>query len=319
MTRTGFVHQALCYDSDEEFLAGTLDFVRDGLAAGDAVLAVVSRGNIGLLRDALGGAEKEVDYVDALDWYGYPSRTLGRYHDYCTERARGGARRVRAVGEPVWTGRTPFETQEWVRYESLVNVAFADSGHWILCPYDTRTVPADVLAGIRRTHPELAFGSDGQRSSGGYADPADFVAECDALGGDPVPPPGSVREVPFARGESVAARLAAAEFARRGGLTEDRARDMAAAVHEVVVNAVRFGGGRGVLRLWRDADWVVCEVADTGGAATVSAEDAGFLGHVPPDPCAATGHGLWVVRQLCDLVTERLDVRGAVVRMYFRR
>ncbi|MFJ2766617.1 anti-sigma factor RsbA family regulatory protein [Streptomyces sp. NPDC087300] len=320
MTRTGFVHQALCYEADEEFLAGTLDFVREGLAADDAVLAVVGRDNIGLLRDALGGAEQEIDYADAHDWYGFPSRTLGRYHAYCTEHGRGGTRGVRVIGEPVWTGRTPFETREWIRYESLVNVAFADSGHRILCPYDTRAVPADVLAGIRRTHPELAIGSGGQRPSGRYADPADFVAACDGFGSGPEAPAGSVREVGFRRAESVAARLAAAEFARRGGLDEERARDMAAAVHEVAVNAVRFGGGGGVLRLWQDADWVVCEVADAGGGAgAVPVEDAGFVGHVPPDPCAAAGHGLWVVRQLSDLVTERISARGTVVRLYFRR
>ncbi|QEU96383.1 sensor histidine kinase [Streptomyces kanamyceticus] len=320
MTCTGFVHQALCYDSDDAFLAGTVDFVREGLAADDAVLAVVDRHNVGLLRDALGGAEKEVDYVDAVDWYGFPSRTLGRYHDYCTEHGRGGARRVRVIGEPVWTGRTPFETSEWIRYESLVNVAFADSGHRILCPYDTRALPADVVAGIRRTHPELAVGSGEQRPSGRYVDPAEFVAECDRLGPEPEAPAGSVREVGFQRGESVAVRLAAAEFARRGGLAQGRARDMAAAVHEVAVNAVRFGGGSGVLRLWQDADWVVCEVADHGGGArAVPVEDAGFLGHVPPDPYAASGHGLWVVRQLSDLVTERISARGSAVRLYFRR
>lgn len=320
MTCTGFVHQALCYDSDEEFLAGTVDFVREGLAADDAILAVVARHNVGLLRDALGGAEEEVDYVDAVDWYGFPARTLGRYHDYCTEHARGGARGVRVIGEPVWAGRTPFETHEWTRYESLVNVAFADSGHRILCPYDTRALPADVLAGVRHTHPEVALGSGGPRPSCRYTDPAEFVAECDGLGTEPEAPPGSVREVGFRRGESVAARLAAAEFARRGGLGQGRARDMAAAVHEVSVNAVRFGGGSGVLRLWQDADWVVCEVVDHGGGArAVPVEEAGLLGHVPPDPYAASGHGLWVVRQLSDLVTERISTRGSVVRLYFRR
>ncbi|MEU7581512.1 anti-sigma factor RsbA family regulatory protein [Streptomyces sp. NPDC041068] len=323
MTRAGFVHQALCYASDEEFLSGTLGFVHDGLTADDAVLAVVDRDNITLLRDALGDAAREVDFVDARDWYHFPSRTLRQYNDYCTEHEEGGARRVRVIGEPVWAGRTAFETQEWTRYESLVNVAFAGSGHWIVCPYDARVLPDDVLADVRPTHPEVALGTGGPAVSGGYADPTDFYAECDERTRTlpdvsvPVDPP---REVPFARGESVAARLAVAEFARRCRITDDRARDMAAAVHEAVVNAVRFGGGHGVLRLWHDPDWVVCEVADTGGGRpAVSVRDSGYLGHVPPAPRAASGHGLWVVRQLCDLVSERLGAKGAVVRLHFRR
>ncbi|MEV5979486.1 sensor histidine kinase [Streptomyces sp. NPDC052114] len=321
MTRSGFVHQALCYASDEEFLSGTLAFVRDGLAEGDAVLAVLRRDNISLLRDGLGAGAGEVDFADARDWYEYPSRTLRRYNEYCAEHEEGGARRVRVIGEPVWSGRAPVETLEWTRYESLVNVAFADSGHWIVCPYDARVLPDDVLADVRRTHPEVTGGKDD--TAGGYADPADFYTRCSELActtADLTQPTDRPREVPFARGESVAARLAVAEFARRCRLAEERARDMAAAVHEAVVNAVRFGGGRGVLRLWSDPDWVVCEVADTGGGRpAVSVPDAGYLGHVPPDPLAAKGHGLWVVRQLSDLVTERLGAEGTAVRLHFRR
>ncbi|MCF3120715.1 sensor histidine kinase [Streptomyces arenae] len=323
MTRSGFVHQALCYASDEEFLSGTLDFVRDGLAAGDAVLAVVRRDNIALLKDGLGAAAGEADFADARDWYQFPARTLRKYNDYCTEREEGGARRVRVIGEPVWSGRAPVETLEWARYESLVNVAFGDSRHWIVCPYDARVLPDAVLADVRRTHPEVTGGENGPVVGGDFTDPADFYTECSELA-DKVPdlthPTDKPREVPFARGESVAARLAVAEFARRCRLAEERARDMAAAVHEAVVNAVRFGGGHGVLRLWSDPDWVVCEVADTGGGRpAVSVRDAGYLGHLPPDPLAPAGHGLWVVRQLSDLVTERLGTDGTAVRMHFRR
>ncbi|MET7359934.1 sensor histidine kinase [Streptomyces sp. NPDC005562] len=324
MTRGGFVHQALCYASDDAFLSGTVGFVRDGIAADEAVLAVVARHNITLLRDALGGAARDVDFVDAQDWYHFPSRTLGRYNDYCAERDEGGARRVRVIGEPVWAGRTAFETREWMRYESLVNVAFAASPHWIVCPYDARALPGDVLDGVARTHPEVTTDTGRPAADGRYTDPADFYAECDALARTspgPADPAGPAREVAFVRGESVAIRIAVAEYARRCQVAEDRARDMVAAVHETVVNAVRFGGGRGTLRLWCDADWVVCEVADAGAGrpAVHAAGTAGYLGHVPPDGRAASGHGLWLVRQLSDLVTERLGAEGAVVWMHFRR
>ncbi|KUL54239.1 sensor histidine kinase [Streptomyces sp. NRRL S-1521] len=323
MTRPGFVHQALSYATDDGFVAGTADFVRDGLAADDAVLAVVAGHNIALLRDALGSAARDVEFFDAVDWYHYPSRTLGRYHAYCTARDEGGARRVRVIGEPVWTGRTAAETREWIRYESVVNAAFADSGHWIICPYDARVLPADVLDTVGRTHPEVASGAAAPDVRGPYADPADFYAErseLDRVSPAPLAASGAPRTVAFTRGDSVAARLAVAEYARRCGMAEDRARDMIAAVHEAVVNAVRFGGGRGVLRVFNDSDWVVCEVADAGGGGAAPAvRDTGFLGRVPPDPHAPKGHGLWVVRQLCDLVTEDFGAGGSVLRLHFRR
>ncbi|MEU9212338.1 sensor histidine kinase [Streptomyces sp. NPDC048415] len=314
MTRTGFVHQALCYGSDDEFLEGTLDFARDGLAAGDAVLAVVKDPNIALLEAALGNRRDGVEFVDADDWYGRPSRTLGQYHAYCAEHGAG--RRVRVIGEPVWTGRTDFELREWLRYESLLNVAFADSGHWILCPYDTRAVSADILRTATRTHPELALGARTSAPSGHYVDPADFSAECDAAR-PAVPLPDCLDDIRFSRGRSADVRGALAAYARRSGMPEQRTYDIVAAVHEVLVNAVRFGGGGGVLRLSNDADYVICEVRDHGGHN--SATTARFPGHLPPDPRAAGGHGMWVVRQLSDLVAESLGPAGSTVRMYFRR
>ncbi|MGV2921287.1 hypothetical protein RMO59_35965, partial [Streptomyces alfalfae] len=74
-----------------------------------------------------------------------------------------------------------------------------------------------------------------------------------------------------------------------------------------------------VLRVFNDSDWVVCEVADVGGGTAPAVRDTGFLGRVPPDPHAPKGHGLWVVRQLCDLVTEDFGAGGAVLRLHFRR
>ncbi|MCI3928393.1 sensor histidine kinase [Streptomyces sp. AN091965] len=317
MTRTGFVHQALCYGADEEFLEGTLGYVREGLEAGDALLAVVAGDNIDLLRDALGGAAREVEFIDCLDWYHYPSRTLGQYHAYCTTREQGGARRVRVIGEPVWTGRTTLEVQEWMRYESLLNVAFAESGHWILCPYDTRALPEEVITTARRTHPELAVGDDALLRNDRYAAPADFYAECDEAEREL---PGSAGreavEVPFERGRTAVARAAAAEFARGRSLAEGRVQDLVVAVHETVVNAIRFGGGHGVLRLWSEPEYLVCEIAD-GGCGRLPHVPA-FPGHLPPAPRTASGHGLWVVRQLSDLMTERLGPDGSVVRLYFR-
>ncbi|WP_210578460.1 sensor histidine kinase [Streptomyces sp. GESEQ-4] len=314
MTRTGFVHQALCYGSDQEFFTGTADFLRDGLDAGDVVLAVLSGHHIALLTEELGSKARDVEFADSRDWYDYPSRTLGRYHAYCRRQDTG--RRVRVVGEPVWTGRTEFETREWMRYESLVNVAFAASDHWLLCPYDTRTLTASVLATARRTHPELALGARSSEPSGDYADPADFSAQVTAER-SPDPLPAGPDDIRFCRGRSAAVRRALAGYARRHGMSAQRTYDMVAAVHEAVVNAVRYGGGQGVVRLRSDPEHLVCEIRDAGAHASVPRP--GFPGHLPPDARAASGHGLWLIRQLSDLVAEDLDPAGSVLRLYFRR
>ncbi|HXT44102.1 MAG TPA: MEDS domain-containing protein, partial [Pseudonocardiaceae bacterium] len=43
-------HQALLYESEEEFLAGTVAFIRDGLDRGDPVRVVTTDRNRGWLR-----------------------------------------------------------------------------------------------------------------------------------------------------------------------------------------------------------------------------------------------------------------------------
>ena len=307
---TGFVHQALRYASDDQFRDTAAAFVRDGLDAGDTVLAVMSTHNITLLAQALGSRFRPVECFDARDWYDYPSRTLGRYHAYCTRQEPD--RRVRVVGEPVWEGRSDFETREWMRYESLVNVAFTGSAHWLLCPYDTRALPEHVVRSVARTHPELAHEPG---TAVAYTDPAEFCAECDEHA--PARLPEAAAGIPFARGRTAAVRRALAAYARRLGLTEQRTYDLVTAVHETVVNAVRYGGGHGVVRLHSDRDHVICEVSD-GGAHTVSPRPP-FPGHLPPEQAAVSGHGMWLVRQLSDLVADDLDSSGSVVRLYFRR
>jgi hypothetical protein len=49
-----FRHEALLYAGEVDFLTGTLPFIREGMAAGEPVLVVVSAAKIGLLRSALG-------------------------------------------------------------------------------------------------------------------------------------------------------------------------------------------------------------------------------------------------------------------------
>ena len=96
--------------------------------------------------------------------------------------------------------------------------------------------------------------------------------------------------------------------ARRAGLTGDPLNDFVVAVHELVTNAVRHGGGRGRLALRRDGDTLVCDVSDDG---------PGFTGGVPaaanPSPQTPGGRGLWLARQLTDTLLITDGPAGATV------
>ncbi|WP_188194928.1 sensor histidine kinase [Nonomuraea sp. SYSU D8015] len=302
------VHHALIYRGDAEFLAATTAFCLDGLAAGEKVLAVTGAANIGLLAGALGSAAAGVEFVEAGDWYDAPGRTLAAYARY-VDTHKNWHGRIRVIGEPVWHGRTALEEAEWTRYESVINAAFAAQPAWILCPYDARTLPARIVADARRTHPRLQTG-EGTRVSDAYVDPDAFTCASDLL---PLPPPpADATEIGFDDDLHGMRRLVSAA-ARRLGLPDHRIERLLLAVNEVAANAVEHGAGHGRILMWADGTFVVCEVADPGRL------EARLPGYLPPEPTAERGHGLWVARQLCELLEIRSDPAGTRIRLHLAR
>jgi transcriptional regulator with XRE-family HTH domain len=167
-------HEALVYDSDEQLLQTAVPFLREGVEKSECPLAVTTRSNIRLLRKALGQEAQHVEFADSARWYASPSTALRRYRGFLTKSLEGPGSWVRIVGEPVWSGRSPAQIQEWARYESMLNLSFASSPVTIMCPYDTRTTPPDVISGARCTHPRLA-GPGQSVASSTYREPESFL------------------------------------------------------------------------------------------------------------------------------------------------
>ncbi|GAA1345931.1 sensor histidine kinase [Saccharothrix algeriensis] len=305
MTGTpGLVHQGLVYGSDEDFLAATVPFCLEGLDRGDEVLAITRPGNLDLLRQALGDAAGEVGFTAAEEWYRTPGRTLAAYHRRVDGHTAPG-RRVRVIGEPVWHGRDELETAEWIRYEAAINVAFAGSAAWIVCPYDSRALPAPVVAGARRTHPQLVTGAGVERSRD-YAHPHDGTWER-----RPTPVRAEGEATMGFDADLTAVRSFVAATAAALGASPGRVDHLVFAVNEVAANAVQHGGGRGEVSLWRAGARVVCDVRDRGRGGA-----GWFTGYLPPDPAQPRGHGLWAVRQLCDLLEVHAGGPGTTVRLH---
>src|SRR5439155_20815699 len=59
---------------------------------------------------------------------------------------------VRAIGE-VEFPRDDAGVQRWTRYESLLEHAFSGRPAWIVCPYNTEALSADIVTAARGTHP----------------------------------------------------------------------------------------------------------------------------------------------------------------------
>lgn len=133
---TRLIHQFLMYDTEKDILDTVVPFLQEGLSAGEAVLAVGTAPNLSCLRQALGTDSDAVEFADSACWYVQPTRTIANYSSFIAENATA---RIRVVAEPGWDTGTPAQISEWMRYESIINQAFADISASVLCLYDRRT------------------------------------------------------------------------------------------------------------------------------------------------------------------------------------
>ena len=90
------------------------------------------------------------------------------------------------------------------------------------------------------------------------------------------------------------AAVAAYVGASGAGMSLD---DVVLTAHELCSNAVKYGGGSGRLRLWREGRKILCRVSDSGAGM---ADPAG-RGLEWPAPFAIGGRGLWIARRLADV------------------
>jgi transcriptional regulator with XRE-family HTH domain len=172
-----FEHQVLIYGSDEEFLAGAIPFLDEGIEQSNRLLAVTTEAKTALLRAELGERDGHVEFADWAEWYRSPQDALRRYGEFVKEHVTAGAGWIRVVAEAAWAGETDADITVWTRYESLVNLAFAFSPATILCTYDERLFPPSVVADAHCTHPEIVSGNDATASAR-YRRPEDLLLHC---------------------------------------------------------------------------------------------------------------------------------------------
>ncbi|MDG4793810.1 ATP-binding protein [Micromonospora sp. WMMD1082] len=106
-------------------------------------------------------------------------------------------------------------------------------------------------------------------------------------------------------------RHSVADCARAAGLRGERLDDFVLAVNELITNAVRHGGGQGWLRLWGEPGLVLCEVSDHGRGIDTRRLD----NRDRPAPETAGGWGLWLARELTDVMEVETGPAGTTVRI----
>jgi anti-sigma regulatory factor (Ser/Thr protein kinase) len=301
--KEGFRHEALFYADVDEFLAGTMPFVEEGIAVEDSVLVALPEPTRKLLQGALGNEAEGVQFV-AMEQLGRnPGRIISAWHDFL-DANHGSGSGVRGIGEPAWAGRSEEELDECRRHELMLNLAFDGGPAWpLMCPYDTSALDDAVLSAAEHNHPVLS----GKRSrSAPYADHPDPDA---LLTGSLTRPNSALLELAFGKTELSELRRLVSEHARLAGLDFQRTEDLVLVACEAATNSIRFGGGGGDLHIWRENGVLICDVHDAGRISEP------LVGRRRPARDQAGGRGVWIAHQLCDLVQIRSGEDGTHVRL----
>ena len=197
----------------------------------------------------------------------------------------------------------------WTELDAALNVALADVAATVLCLYPLFPLHLEVADGARHNHP-LVLAGGALRHNPEHRGAREVLTD---RGGAPAPallgPPD--HRMGFDTWQLVAVRDAVARAAQAAGCDRDRVADLVLAVNEVATNAVEHGSGDAHLALWTDpgSRELLCEVHDGGRLADP------LPGLRAPHPSDPRGRGLWIARQLCDLLHVWGDDAGTHVRI----
>ncbi len=104
------------------------------------------------------------------------------------------------------------------------------------------------------------------------------------------------------------------QISRACGLDDEQAEDWITAVNELLINAIRHGGGQGRARLLL-GDRLVCEVADEGPGFDISR----YVPRADRPPVSDTGGmGLWLVGRMAEFRLVDSGSTGTTIRIAAR-
>ena len=304
--RAGRGHAAAVVRSDAELVGAARTHVETGLGLGDLVVVAGTPSFARAMADEFASCD-DVLLDDRIRLNG---RRAPEAIAACLEFSRRAAseqRGIRLLAEVDQSG-DPRDVREFACFESAANLMSVAAPASLLCLYDARHLPADLVSLAARLHPLVADG-DGRRPSDAYADPRDLVRSL------PLP-----RE-PLQDGTPVlviddAATLASLRHALGAELTRvvhdrEQREDLHLGLSEMAANAFRHGARPVSARIWASSTRLVCTISDAGRGVDPLA------GYWPAhgEDLGRGGMGLWLARKLFDHVDLTRDGGRTVVRL----
>jgi anti-sigma regulatory factor (Ser/Thr protein kinase) len=299
----GGCHSAVVGASSQHLVELLLPVVRTALSLGEAVSVNLAAARLHALRAELRSDGERVTFTDTHRWHPHPARRLRAFETLLDERRRSGAGPSWFVGECAWPAGPPELLREWHRFDSLLDDLLAGSDVRMFCAYDASALPGEVVAALPATHPHL--GTDPLEESSAYLPSEQFLTV--RAPGRLLVPPGASRA--GAQVSPAGARALVRQFAR-SRLGERRLDDLSVVVSELVTNSWRAAATRVEVSCWTSDGDVVTQVDDDA-----SGFDDPYAGYRKPPTDSESGRGLWIARQLADLIEIAPRPGGTSVRV----
>ncbi|MPZ69397.1 MAG: hypothetical protein GEU71_07690 [Actinobacteria bacterium] len=301
-------HSVLLYKDLKHFLDVMVPFVESGVDGGD-VTFVAARGDyLPALRDGLGSRANGAHLVDTNVWCPHPATRLRGFSELIRDEIAGGAIGCRFAGEPLWPLESPAHTREWQRYESVLNAVLAPYPVSLMCLYDATGLEPSILETARRTHPTSCLNGEWIRNPD-FLRPDEFLMQW--THDLPSAPPNALT-IPQVPDVSVARRFLM-ERAVEAGVGIEDALDLTVAANEIITNSFLYAT-RPTLSCWTQNGQFVCQIEDRGSGLTDP-----IASYRPPSDTGQHGRGLWMARQLVDLLQIHGGPTGTTVRLHVRR
>lgn len=303
----GYRHDLHVYAEPSAIPKVVVPFLEDGLTAGDFVVVRTSDETWQTLASQL-TSPAEVTVNPLADLESHPHQALWGLRQLLDEAGAADSRPAR-----VWSdsriARLP--ASDWVRAESVLNELFKSSALWALCSTEEAATRSGLIEGALRTHPTLAARDDSENPR--YQPPREYLRAVDTMRApDPIEatPPRCGRELTTVT-DLASARADLEAVLEATELDADRKADLVHAVFEVSANALLHGGPTATFHIWLTAERFLCRVRDDGPGY-----DDPLTGYLPPQQWSSTpGQGLWIARQLCDMMTTTQEPEGFTVRL----
>ncbi|QLG49032.1 MEDS domain-containing protein [Natrinema halophilum] len=179
-------HFAAIYETEEERFAATVPFIREGLAAGERCLYVLSDYHEEEVLEILRECGIDVDAALESGAFSFstvdetylqnrpfdPDEMISFYRSVVTE-ANEEYEGLRVIAGTNWIQEVSLET--FMEYEGRGNTLFNETDSRALCLYDRDEHSSEVIADVIRTHPHLIY--DSTISQNFYYTPANELFE----------------------------------------------------------------------------------------------------------------------------------------------